>query len=160
VAEGFENLAISQEEGAGHALNIASGQADEIAFQPGRQHAIDAFTIEILAQFGVSQAEGIIKFAVRIGNAREIVEMIGSEKLGGAFFGAKMHEGQPSAMGFELSAKFRELGDRLAAEGSAKVAQEDEQERMVERERVDGLAGIRTVRLQEFGGDVFGSEHG
>jgi len=58
-----------------------------------------------------------------------------------------------------LGAKFRELGDRLATKGSAKVAQENEQKRMVDRQRVDGFTGIRTVGLQEFESDVFGSEH-
>ncbi len=160
VTEGFEDLAVSQEEGAGHALNISGRQADKIAFKPGHQHAIDAFPIEILAQFSVGQAEGVVKLAVGIGNAGEIVEMIGSEKFGGAVFGAKMDEGQAGAFGFEFSAKFGELGDRLATEGSAKVAQEDEQERMVEGERVDGFARVRTVRFEESRGDVFGSEHG
>ena len=70
----------------------------------------------------MGQAEGIVEFAIGIGEAREIVEMIRSEKFAGTFFGAEMDEGQVGTFGFELGAKFGELGDRLATERSAKVA--------------------------------------
>jgi hypothetical protein len=49
VAKGFEDLPFLQEESAGHALHVASGKADEVAFQPGHQHAVDTFAVEVLA---------------------------------------------------------------------------------------------------------------
>ena len=114
-------------------MHITGGQTDKIAFEPGQQHAVNAFTVEILAQFRVGQSERVIEFAIGVGKTREIVEMIRREKFGGAFFGTKMYEGQMTAFIFELRAKFGELGDRLATKRSAKVAQEDEKEWLVER---------------------------
>ena len=160
VAKDFDDLAVVQEESAGHALDIAGGEADKITFEPGHQHAVDAFAVEVLAQFGMGQAESVVEFAVGIRKTREVVEMIRREKFCGAVFGAKVHKGDARAPGFELRTKFGELGDRLATEGSAKVAEKDQQERAGGRKGVDGLAGLRMVGLQEFGGDMFWSEHG
>lgn len=141
-------MAVSQKEGARHALYISSGKTDKITFEPGEQHAVDAFSVEILAQFGVGQSKRVVEFAAGIGETRKVVEMIRREKFSGAVFGPEMDEGKTCAFGFELRAKFGELGDRLAAKSSAKVAQEDKQERMIGRERVDGFTGLRTVGLQ------------
>lgn len=49
VAKSFEDLPVLQEESAGHALHVAGGKADEVAFQPGHQHAVDTFAVEVLA---------------------------------------------------------------------------------------------------------------
>ena len=48
MAKGFEDLPVLQEESAGHALDISRRQADKIAFEPGHQHAVDAFAVEVL----------------------------------------------------------------------------------------------------------------
>jgi hypothetical protein len=125
VAKSFEDLPVLQEESAGHALDVAGWEADKIAFEPGHQHEVDTFAIEILAQFGMNQAESVIEFAVGIGKTREVVEVIRREKFGGAVFGAKMHKGDAGTLGFELRTKFGELGDRLATEGSTKVAEKN-----------------------------------
>ena len=108
----------------------------------------------------MDQAESVIEFAVGIGETREVVEMIRREKFGGAVFGAKVHKRDARTPGFELRTKFGELGDRLATEGSTKVAEKDQQERSVDRKGVDGFAGLRAIGLQEYGSDVFWSEHG
>ena len=92
VAKSFEDLPVLKEESAGHALDISCGQADKIAFQPGHQHAVDAFAVEVLAQFGMDQAASVIEFAVGIGETREIIEVIRREKFGGAVFGAEVHK--------------------------------------------------------------------
>ena len=108
----------------------------------------------------MNQAESVVEFAVGIGKTREVVEVIRREKFGGAVFSAKVDKGDARTLGFELRTKFGELGDRLATEGSTKVAEKDQQERVVDRKRVDGFAGLRAVGLQELGSDLFGSEHG
>jgi hypothetical protein len=155
VAKGFEDLSVLKQKSAGHALHVACGQPDEVAIQPGHQHAVDTFAVEILAQLSVDQAESVIEFAVGVGKTREIVEVIRREKFGGAVFSAEVHKRDARTFGFELRTKFGELGDRLATEGSAKVAEEDQQERAVDRKGIDGFAGLRAVGLQEFGSDVF-----
>ena len=160
MAKGFKDLAVVEEESAGHALDIAGGATDKIAFEPGHQHAVDAFAVEVLAQFGVDQAESVVEFAVGIGKTREVVEMIRGEEFGGAVFGANVHKRDARTPGFELRTKFGELGDRLATEGSTEVAEKDQQERAVGRKGVDGFAGLRVVGPQEFRSDVFWSEHG
>ena len=103
----------------------------------------------------MDQAESVIEFAVGVGKTREIVEVIRREKFSGAVFSAEVYKRDARTFGFELRTKFRELGDRLATEGSTKVAEEDQQERAVDRKGIDGFAGLRAVGLQEFGGDVF-----
>ena len=108
----------------------------------------------------MDQAESVIEFAVGIGKTREVVEVIRREKFGGAVFGAKVHKRDARTPGFELRTKFGELGDRLATEGSTKVAEKDQQDWTVYGEGVDGFAGLRAVGLQELGSDVFWSEHG
>ena len=107
----------------------------------------------------MDQAESVIEFAVGIGETREVVEMIRREKFGGAVFGAKVHKRDARTPGFELRTKFGELGDRLATEGSTEVAEKDQQERSVDRKGVDGFARLRAIGLQEYGSDVFWSEH-
>jgi hypothetical protein len=160
VAKGLEDLPVLKQESAGHALHVACRQTNKIAFEPGHQHAIDTFAVEVLAQLSVNQAEGVIEFAVGIGKTRQMVEVIRREKLGGAVFGTEVHKRDARTLGFELLAKFGELGDRLATEGSTKVAEKDQQERAVNGEGVDGFAGLRAVGLQKFRSDVFWSEHG
>src|SRR5579859_2495313 len=108
----------------------------------------------------MNQAESVIEFAVGIRKTREVVEVIRREKFGGAVFGAKMHKGYEGTLGFELRTKFGELGDRLATEGSTKVAEKDQKERAVDGKGVDGFAGLRAVGLQELRSEVFWSEHG
>jgi hypothetical protein len=70
-----------------------------------------------------------------------------------------MHKRDARAFAFDLRAKFRELGDRLAAKGSAKMAQEHQEQRPILRKRMDGLAGLRPVRLQQLRIESFCLEH-
>jgi len=142
VSKSFEDVIAAEQKRAGHLLHIAGGKSDEVAFEPRKQHAVNAFTVEILAQFGVSQAERLVEFAGRIREARKVVQFIRSEKLCGALFCTQMHEGQPGPFGFQFVAKSGELGDRLATEGSAKVTKEDQQEWAIGRNDGDRLAGL------------------
>jgi len=59
-----------------------------------------------------------------------------------------MHECDAGAFGFDLRTNFSELGDRLAAKSSSKVAQENEEQRAIQRKGFDGFAGLRAKRLQ------------
>jgi len=102
VAEGGFELIVLQEKGDRHALDIAGGTSDEIALHPSEKHAVDAFTVEILAPLGAGQSKGFVEFAIRIAEAREIVEFIRSEKFGGALFGAQVQECDLRAFGFDL----------------------------------------------------------
>jgi hypothetical protein len=70
VTKRLEDAIVLQQERTGHALNIAGREAYEIAFEPGHQHAENALAIEVLAQFGTSQPEDVIEFAIGIGEAR------------------------------------------------------------------------------------------
>ena len=155
MAKGFEDLSVLKQKSAGHALHVACGQPDEITIQPGHQQAVDTFAVEILAQLSVDQAESVIEFADGVGKTREIVEVIRREKFAGAVFSTEVHKRNARTFGFKLRTKFRELGDRLATEGSTKVAEEDQQERAADRKGINGFAGLRAVGLQEFGSDEF-----
>jgi hypothetical protein len=69
-----------------------------------------------------------------------------------------MHKRDARAFGFDLRTKIGELGDRLAAKGSAEMAQEHEKQR-TRGKSFHGFAGLRTVGLQEFGINALGLEH-
>ena len=153
------DLIVLQQERARHALRVAGGKADKIAFEPGHQHARDAFAVQILAQFGVGQPKRFVELAIGIREARQIIQFIRSEKFACAFFRTEMHKRDARAFAFDLRAKFRELGDRLAAKGSAKMAQEHQEQRPILRKRMDGLAGLRPVRLQQLRIESFCLQH-
>src|SRR5260370_10146420 len=82
-----------------------------------------------------------------------------TEKFAGAIFRPEMHKRDARAFVFDLRAQFRELGDRLAAKGSAKMAEEHQEQRPILRQRMNGLAGLRTVRLQQLRIESFCLEH-
>ena len=147
-AKTLENVIAANQKCARHLLYIASGQSNEVAVEPGKQHAIDAFAIEVLAQLRLSQAEGLIQLAGGIGETRQIVQLVRSEKFGGALFGSQMHEGQTGSFGFQFAAEVGELGDRLATKSSAKVAEEHQEQGAVGRNGGNRFAGLRLVRLQ------------
>lgn len=77
----------------------------------------------------MSEAEGVVELAAGIGEAREVVEFVGREKLSRALFRAKVDKSESGALRFDLRAKFGQLGDRLATECSTEVAEEDQQQR-------------------------------
>jgi len=107
----------------------------------------------------VGQPKRLVELAIGIREARQIVQLIGSEKFRGALLRAKMHKRDVRAFVFDLRAQFRELGDRLAAKGSAKMAQEHQEQRPIPRQRMKGLAALRTVRLQQLRIESFCLEH-
>src|SRR5260370_17304637 len=82
-----------------------------------------------------------------------------TEKFAGAIFRPEMHKRDARAFVFDLRAQFRELGDRLAAKGSAKMAEEHQEQRPILRQGMNGLAGVRTVRLQQLRIESFCLEH-
>jgi len=49
VPKGLANFSVLQKESAGHALDVASGESDKVALEPGEEHALNAFGVEILA---------------------------------------------------------------------------------------------------------------
>ena len=107
----------------------------------------------------MGQPKRFVELAIGIREARQIAQLIGSEKFRGALFRAKMHKRDVRAFVFDLRAQFRELGDRLAAKGSAKMAEEHQEQRPILRQRMNGLAGLRTVRLQQLRIKSFCLEH-
>jgi hypothetical protein len=94
VAKGFADFTVCDEESARHPLYISSGQSNEVAVEPGHKHSVDAFAVEILAQLSVGEAEGVVKFAFGIGEARQVVEFVGREEFCCANLVAKMNEGE------------------------------------------------------------------
>ena len=126
VAKRRLDLMVTQEKRSRHALHVSSRNQGEVTCQPRQQHSIDAFTVEILAQLGPRQSKSFVKLAVWIGETRKVVQFVGSKEFCRAFFTAQMHERDAGALGFNLGTKAPELGDRLAAEGSAKMPQENE----------------------------------
>jgi len=102
MAEGILDLRALQQERTGHALHVASGKADKIAFEPGHQHAIDAFAVEILAQFGAGQTKDFVELAIGVGKTRQIIQLIGGEKFAGPLFRAQVHKSDLRALEFDL----------------------------------------------------------
>lgn len=106
VTEGLANFAALQEKSTGHALDIAGGKPDKVAFEPGEEHALNAFGVEILAELGVSEAEGVVKLAAGVREARQVIKFVGREKFGGAFFRAQVNESERGALRLNLLTKF------------------------------------------------------
>jgi len=159
VAERAFKVAVLQKEGSGHPLHVASRQAGKIAFEPGKQEAVNTFTVQVLTPFRPGQAECFVEFAIGIGEARQVVQFIRSKKFGGAFFRAKVNKRDASAATFDLRSNFRELGDRLAAKTSAEMAQEHKKKRPIRGQSLNGLASLRCVRVEQLRINSFGLKH-
>ena len=153
------DLVVLQKECARHALHVTGGKANEMALEPGHQQAVDAFAVEILAELGAQEVKSFVELAVGVGKARKVVQFVGRKKFGGALFRAEMHEGDACALGFDLRTKVGELGDRLAAKSSAKMAKKDQQQWAVRGKCFDGFAGLRKIRPQKLRINAVGLEH-
>jgi len=88
VAEGFLDFGVAEEEDAGHAFDVAGGEAYEVAVEPGYEHAGEAFAIEILTEFGAREAESLIELGLGIAEARDVRKFVVGEERLGFFFGA------------------------------------------------------------------------
>lgn len=159
MAKGFANLGILQQKDAGHALDIAGGEAYEVSAERRTEGPQNTFGIQILAKLGADQAELLIEAPLRIAEARNVEQTVGREKPLGFFFGAEMHERQRDVFRFDGGALFGELGDGFTAEGAAKVAKEYQEQRALRGEGRERLAGLRGVAAQERGVDLARSEH-
>jgi hypothetical protein len=102
VAECILDLRVFEEKRTGHSLHIAGGKQRKITFEPGHQHAQDAFAVEILAQFGAGQTKDFVKLAIGVGKTRQIIQLIGSEKFAGTLFRAQVHKSDLRALQFDL----------------------------------------------------------
>jgi SLT domain-containing protein len=56
-----------------------------------------------------------------------------------------VHKRDVRSLVFDLRTEFRELGDRLAAKRSAKMAEENQEQWTILRKGMNSLAGLRTV---------------
>jgi len=88
VAESFLDFSVAEEENAGHAFDVACGEAYEVAVEPGDEHAREAFAIEILAEFGAREAESLIELGVGIAEAGDVGKFVVGEEVSGFFLGA------------------------------------------------------------------------
>ena len=94
-----------------------------MTFQPCSQHPPDAFQIEILPPVCPDQPKRLVQPRQGISEARHIFQFVGSKEfLRFPFVVGEMHEGELHAPEFDIFADFSELGDRLAAKRSTKVA--------------------------------------
>ena len=129
------DFGVSEEENAGHAFDVACGEADEVAVEPGYEHAGEAFAIEILTEFGAREAESLIKLGLRIAEAGDVRKFVVSEKRLGFFFGAQVDEGELRAAGFDFLAPRGEVRDHLAAKGTAEMAEKRDELRTLGGQR-------------------------
>ena len=80
---------------------------------------------------GAHQSEGLKKATVRIRDARDFREAVGSEKvLRLLIVIGEVYESKLRAQSFDLRPQFADVVDGFAAEGAAKVAQENEEHRL------------------------------
>ncbi len=150
MAKGLADFAVLEEEGAGHAERVAFGAAKAMAAKEGAEKAADALEIEILVQFGALQAEGTIEITLGVAEEGHIGEVVGRKVALGFCFRTEMYEGESGSSGFDHGSFFCKLGDRLAAEGSTKVAKEYEQKGPLFGKRSDGCAGLALEGAQQF----------
>jgi hypothetical protein len=157
VAEGFANGAIFDEENARHPFDIARGSAEPMAIAPGFEGAQNTLVIEELPPVGTQQAEGFVELATGIGNARDGGQAVGSEKLLRLLIViGKMNENELCAEGFDLGTQFGDVVNGFAAEGTAEVAENNEEDGALTGEVGNGLASLRFVILQKRGINIVG----
>ena len=149
MAEGFADLATLQQEGAGHALNVAGWISDEVAVEPSVKHARDAPKVQVLAKLGTLQAELLVQPPLRIAEPRNVEKAIRFEEPLSLFFGSEMNESEPRAFSLNVRAFFGNGCDGFTAKGAAKVPQENQEHGALRQKMGDGgrePRRIRTVR--------------
>ena len=91
--------------------------------QPCSQHPPDAFQIEILPPVCPDEPKRLVQPRFGISEAGHIFQFVRSKEfLRFGFVVREVHEGEVHASKFNIIAGFSELGDRLAAKRSTKVA--------------------------------------
>jgi hypothetical protein len=94
-----------------------------MTFQPCSQRPPDAFQIEVLPPIRTDKSKRLVQPPFRIHDARHVFQLVRRKKF--LRFGivvGEMHEGDLHAPKFDIAADSSELGDRLAAKRSSKVA--------------------------------------
>jgi hypothetical protein len=80
VAESLHNLIVAQQENAGHALHVSGWKAREVARKPSRQHAENAFRIQVLAPVGAHKAKRLIKTPFDVTKSRLVRQAVGCKE--------------------------------------------------------------------------------
>ena len=119
-------------------------------FHPSSQHARNAFRIDVLSPVCADESESLVKMSVGIRDAGDVFQFVWNKKfVRFGFIVGEMHESESHALEFNIVADFGQLGDRLAAKRSTKVAQKDQQQRAGFHQRGEALTGLRLVLVQQ-----------
>lgn len=154
-----QDLILAQQENTGHALDVARWKANEVPRKPGRQHAENAFRVQILAPAGAHQAERQIEPSFDVTKPWLFGHAVIRKETPRLFLIGQMNKCEPQPFLFNTSTFLGQLGDRLAAERSTKVAEKNQQYRRLCGEPSQGLTGLRTIRIQKRGIDAFRTRH-
>ncbi len=123
---GGEDLAVVEEEGAGHLSAVASEVADTAAFDEGEEGEPADARAEQFAEATLGEAEGVVEFAVGVGDA---VDGAVAWEIGEfCTTGHHMNEDDFGVVGLGVVVNFFEAAEELAGKGTAKVAEENEHE--------------------------------
>lgn len=127
VPERFPDLPVLQQKNSRHTLDIPGWNSRPMAVQPGPQHPHHIFIIHVLSQARPHQPEVFVQLAFRVPHPRHILKVMRRKVfLRSRIVCRQMHEGQLRSPLLYLFPDFTELGDRLAAERSTKIAQKDQ----------------------------------
>jgi hypothetical protein len=143
------NLVALQQKRTWHALHVSGREPDEMSLHPCGQHPEDAFAIQVLSQLSAHQAKCLVEVAVDVAEALNIGQAVGLEEALGSSFIGQMDKSETRPFGLDCLALLRELGDRLAAKRSTKVAQEDQEQRRFVHEGSQRLPGLRKIGVQQ-----------
>ena len=139
-----------------------TGKTRELARAEAEVAGIDVST------YGVEHTMESVKSFVQVADAAEALRLlVGGDPAQAAALrealaerAEALDERERDIAARELALAERErLGDRLAAKGSPKVAKEHQQQRALLRERMNGLAALRTVSFQQLWINSFCLEH-
>ena len=128
VPEALRQLALLDEEDAGHLAHGFGGEPDAVAAEEaGDEDSPPGFGSEQLPEFPVFQAEGGVEAAVEIADAVDGGEAVAFDELAHFLAVAHVDEDDAGAGAFDFGAVAGDVAQRFAAKSTARVAQEDEE---------------------------------
>ena len=93
------------------------------------------------------QAKRLIEAPFDVAKSRLVRQAIVREETQGLFFVSQMNKRKPRPSALDFFTLLSQLGDRLAAKRSTKVAEKNQQNRQFGREDSQWLTGLRAIGI-------------
>ena len=129
MAECLDNLPVLDQKHARHLPGVAIRATQAMTAEGGGNGTPDDARAEKLKKRPSGEPESLIEDPVRIGETRQVGETVAREQGGGPFVVGRMDQNDPGAGALDLLSQASQVGETLAAESTAQMAQTDDQSR-------------------------------